>query len=102
MFFFCVWSNGQSAGKPQIILATWFDTYEYAARIEYLGIGIYGNKTAAPGASTEEFGNALSAILLDKSDKSQRMHERAKTLGDLCQKSGGRKYACDVLFKEAQ
>lgn len=35
-----------SLGIPQIAVASWLDCYDFAARIEHLGIGRWGNKKA--------------------------------------------------------
>ncbi|THU81034.1 UDP-Glycosyltransferase/glycogen phosphorylase [Dendrothele bispora CBS 962.96] len=51
------------AGVPQIVMPVWIDTYDFARRVEFLGIGVYGSKTSAPGADAEEFGQALLRVV---------------------------------------
>lgn len=51
------------AGIPQIILPVWFDTYAFAARVEWLGIGIYGNRKTAPAVNPQELGRALVRVV---------------------------------------
>ena len=89
-----------SCGIPQIVLPAWYDTYQYAARVEYLGIGIYGNRKVAPSVEAEEFGQALSTILLDKKDgKAQNYRVQAEKLGVISRKAGGRKRACEAILE---
>jgi hypothetical protein len=46
-----------------IILAQWYDLYDMAARAEYRGIGIYGNKKVAPDIEAVEFGAAVARLV---------------------------------------
>ena len=52
-----------------MVLPLWYDTYDFAARVEHLGIGIRGNKRSAPRVDGEEFGAALSTIIDDTAEK---------------------------------
>ncbi|RDW80324.1 hypothetical protein BP5796_05022 [Coleophoma crateriformis] len=90
-FFEATW-----AGIPQIIVAQWHDTYEYAAKVEYLGIGVYGNKTCAPDLYRREFGEAL-VLCTGSSKSSKEIQERANALGLVSQKRSGRKLAVAKL-----
>lgn len=86
------------AGVPQVVLAAWWDTYEYAARVEYLSIGVFANKKAAPRARTVELENALKRALGDK-----EMGLRAKQLAEVCRHRGeGRVIAHDRIVQLAQ
>lgn len=81
------------SGVPQVILGAWWDTYEYAARVEYLGIGVFANKTSAPRAQTAELQYAVSQVLSDKAIRS-----KASELAAVCQKHGeGRVRARDFI-----
>lgn len=40
-----------AAGVPQIILPFWFDTFDFAQRVEILGIGQYGSRNSVPGVT---------------------------------------------------
>ena len=53
----------------QVVLPLWYDTYDFAARVEHLGIGIRGNKRSAPSVDGEEIGAALSTIIDDTAEK---------------------------------
>jgi FAD/FMN-containing dehydrogenase len=41
----------------------WGDLYDYATRVEYLGIGVFGSPKSAPNWTTEEVGNAFLRVL---------------------------------------
>jgi hypothetical protein len=73
-------------------LAQWYDTYDYASKSEYLGIGVYGNKTIAPMVDGEEFGNALLRVI-----GNETLRAKAQAIGKLCQSSGGRRFAADLI-----
>lgn len=82
-------SNPSSrVGAPQIVLPQWLDTYDCATRVEWLGIGINGSKTAAPGIDATEFSKALHQVLCD-----EKIHLRASAIKDLCNKEEGRMVA---------
>ncbi|KAF5374555.1 hypothetical protein D9757_010159 [Collybiopsis confluens] len=84
-----------SAGVPHVVLPKWYDTYDYASRAEYLGIGLFGNQTSAPGASAEEFGNALVRVVKEKS-----FVENAKILAQKCGSGeSGRAKAAEKLLE---
>jgi UDP:flavonoid glycosyltransferase YjiC (YdhE family) len=93
--------NASSAGIPQIILPAWHDTYEFAVRVEYLGIGIYGSKKSksAPEADGAELGSALIAVTED-SEQSRAMKAKAKKLAEVCNKYGGRAKAADKILEK--
>ncbi|TFK37242.1 hypothetical protein BDQ12DRAFT_705923 [Crucibulum laeve] len=85
-------------GIPHVILPRWFDCYDYANRAEYLGIGIYGNKTAAPGANALEFAAALIKVITPGST----YISKAKELSNVCEnKCGGRELAATRILKGA-
>ncbi|KAL2064290.1 hypothetical protein VTL71DRAFT_4784 [Oculimacula yallundae] len=90
------WFEATWAGVPQVVLAQWLDTYDNASLAEYLGIGVYGNKTTAPMIAAEEFGNALMRAMGDDT-----LREKAQAIGKLCQGSGGRRLAADLITQLA-
>jgi UDP:flavonoid glycosyltransferase YjiC (YdhE family) len=89
-----------SAGIPHIILPAWNDTYEFAARVEYFGIGVYGSKKSksAPGADGVELGEALLLVTGD-SDEGKVMKEKARKLADVVNAYGGRSKAADTILE---
>lgn len=85
-----------SAGVPQVILAQWGDTYCFARRVEWLGIGAYGNPSVAPHVAAAEFGQALMKVVSNES-----MLAGSRKLAELCGKIGGRKIAADKILAVA-
>ncbi|CAG8958973.1 hypothetical protein HYFRA_00012130 [Hymenoscyphus fraxineus] len=86
-----------SVGVPQIILPVWLDTFEFANRAEYLGIGVYASKTAAPRVDAWELSRALMRVLGD-GDEAAKMNRKAKELALVCGKVGGRVKACETII----
>ena len=73
---------------PQIILAQWLDLYDMAVRVEYRGIGIYGNKRVAPDIEAIEFGAAVARVV-GPGKESEGFRERARAVGGGLQKGWG-------------
>ena len=88
-----------SAGVPQIILAQWMDLYDNAVKTEYLGSGIYGNRTRPPAVDAVEFGAALRRIV-GPSPESEGFRQRARKVGELCRAAGGHKTAVDIILED--
>jgi UDP:flavonoid glycosyltransferase YjiC (YdhE family) len=91
-----------SAGVPQIVLPCWFDTFDFAQRVEYHGIGIYGSRSVAPEVDAEELGKALVTITDPKNEKGKEIVLRAKELGQVLKKYGGRKTAAEKILELAE
>ncbi|PLB47923.1 UDP-glucoronosyl and UDP-glucosyl transferase family protein [Aspergillus steynii IBT 23096] len=82
------------AGVPQIVLPTWFDTYDFAHRAEFRGIGVWGNRNTAPAVKGVDLGKALIRVLA--SEESIGMADRAKKV--VTQLEGeGRTIACEKI-----
>lgn len=88
----------------------WYDTYDYATRAEYLGIGVYGNRYAGNNCdvdmanyvaplmiSGQEFGESLLKAVGKTKQQAEAMRKRAAELGKVCQQSGGRVEAAKIL-----
>ena len=75
--------------------------YDMAARVEYRGIGIYGNKKVAPDIDAEEFGSAVSR-LVRQGEESKGFRTRARAVGEACRKAGGKRAAVDKLLEIAE
>ncbi|KAF8555814.1 UDP-Glycosyltransferase/glycogen phosphorylase [Imleria badia] len=89
------------SGIPHIVLPVWYDTYDYARRVEFLNIGIFGSKTSAPGIRAEEFGRALVRVTGD-SEEAVKFRASAKHLREVCRAKGnGRELASMAILKEA-
>ncbi|KAI0401914.1 hypothetical protein F4802DRAFT_618296 [Xylaria palmicola] len=100
------------AGVPHVILAMWYDTFDYATRIEYLGIGVYGNRAAGRNCIVnkenyqaplmvdgQEFGNALLKVVgpVQGDLSAGVMREKAAQLGEVCRRRDGRAEAARII-----
>jgi len=92
-----------SSGTPQVVLPVWADTFDYAYRVEYLGLGRWGSPTACPKWEASELGSALVDVLLGP--EAENMKKKAMELKDICAAYGeGRDLAAKAvlgLMKEA-
>ncbi len=77
---------------PQVVLPVWYDTYDFANRVEDLGIGLWASKATAPHVNADEFSQAVMAVV-DKGEAGRRRRVRVGELGEVCRKAGGRKKA---------
>ncbi|TRM68639.1 glycosyltransferase family 1 protein [Schizophyllum amplum] len=84
------------AGKPQIVLPQWADTYYNATTAEYAGLGVYGNQTCAPDVDAKELSVALTRVT--SGQEGARFRERAREVGVKCREAGGRKRAADIVL----
>jgi hypothetical protein len=88
----------------------WYDTFDYATRVEYLGIGVYGNRDigyncvvddenyVAPNLiDGEELGAALLKTVGRKKGDSDVMRKKAAQLGEVCRSSGGRVESAKII-----
>ncbi|KAK3172949.1 hypothetical protein OEA41_006275 [Lepraria neglecta] len=90
-----------SAGVRQVVLPQWTDCYDYAQRVEMLGIGRWGSRTTKPQWSAQELARELLDVLLG--ERSDAMKQKARELAELCQKSGsGAVTAARILLAECQ
>lgn len=88
-----------NAGVPQIVLPLWFDTFDFAERVEYLGVGINGSKHSAPRIDPSFLGNALVEITDEKNEKGRGLMKQAKDLAKLMDQYKGRKTAADKILE---
>lgn len=87
------WYEAIQTGVPHVILPAWQDCYENAARAEWIGIGVYGNKSCAPNISGQELSSALSTVM------GNRLYgEKAAALKLKCQ-TPGREVGCNKLVE---
>lgn len=82
------------------MIPVWYDTYEYAARVEYLGVGIWGSKKTAPAINGPELGDAFLRVL--DSEESSTMQEKAKAIVSKLGPVEGRVVACEKLIELMQ
>jgi UDP:flavonoid glycosyltransferase YjiC (YdhE family) len=83
---------------PQIVLPCWLDTFEFANRVEYLGIGIYGSRTSAPRVEAGELSRALMRVL-GGGEEGVRMKRKAAELGEVSGRVGGRVKAAEKIVE---
>lgn len=79
-----------------MILPCWFDTLDFANRVEWLGIGVHGSRRAAPSVESGELSRALLKVL-GPSTEAVGMRKKAKQLAEVTGKVGGRKKACEKI-----
>ncbi|KAI4716246.1 UDP-glucoronosyl and UDP-glucosyl transferase family protein [Aureobasidium sp. EXF-10727] len=85
------------AGVPQVVLPVWIDTYDFAIRAEYLGIGVWGNRVAAPYAEGSELGKALVQVV--DGDGSAAMSAKARQIAVPFQERPGRQVAYEKVVE---
>jgi UDP:flavonoid glycosyltransferase YjiC (YdhE family) len=77
---------------PQIALPVWSDCYDFAARVEYLGVGVWGNKNSKTDWEAEQLSNAFTKILRDD-ETSKQIRSKAGALGHIARRNPGREVA---------
>ncbi|KAI9746285.1 MAG: hypothetical protein M1835_002450 [Candelina submexicana] len=88
------------AGVPQVILPMWLDLYDFAERVEYLGVGLMGNRRAAPTVDPKELSDVLLSVIGQegKEERANSIRDRARFLAKITEQKGGRKLACETLL----
>lgn len=54
----------------------WADTYDFAQRVEYLGIGKWGSPTTAPRYRAEELSDALTQVITGRSARKFQLRSK--------------------------
>jgi hypothetical protein len=76
----------------------WYDLFDFAVRVEWLGIGLRGNRTSAPRVEGEELGRVLLRVV-GEGKEAQSARRRAKALGDHFRgEPEGREVACERIL----
>ncbi|KAL6874556.1 family 1 glycosyltransferase [Trichoderma longibrachiatum] len=87
------------AGVPQVVLPAWADNYDYAQRVELLGVGRCGNKTTKPRWTSEELSDEMLEVLVG--DNAAVIKEKALHLQQVCRKNGsGAENAAIAILRE--
>ena len=84
-----------------MVLPMWVDLYDNAVRAEFLGVGIWGNKMAAPNWTADELGEAFLRVLGD-AEEAVKIRKKAYDLGKGFQKDPGRVRAAQEIAKLAR
>jgi hypothetical protein len=87
-----------AAGVPQVVLPNWIDSYDFAYRVEALGVGRWGNRNSSPHCTADEFGSALQDVVLGPRALDVRL--RAAELARLCATEPGRMLAARTILAE--
>ncbi|OAA67479.1 diacylglycerol o-acyltransferase [Cordyceps fumosorosea ARSEF 2679] len=74
------------AGVPHVVLPFWTDCYEYANRVEFLGVGRKGARRQQPVFEAAELAEAVSEVI--HGPRSEGMKIRARELAELCRENG--------------
>ncbi|KAH8594557.1 hypothetical protein B0O99DRAFT_595483 [Bisporella sp. PMI_857] len=82
----------------KVILPYLFDTHDFAARIESLGIGIWSSKKSAPFIDGEEAGAALVTAVADVKSHGSELTTRARELGETMKRYKGTKSSADKIL----
>ncbi|KAF4960385.1 hypothetical protein FGADI_1032 [Fusarium gaditjirri] len=84
-------------GIPQALLPAWTDCYDFANRVELLGIGLWANKAAKPRWKEGELADALSEILFGS--ESAGMRKRAEEAASRHPECEGRQIAAQEILR---
>jgi hypothetical protein len=76
----------------------WNDLYDFTTRVEYLGIGLQGNRKPAPSWDATELGAVMVKVVQDN-EVSRAMQRKAKELAEICQRELGRKVAARKIYE---
>ena len=85
-----------SAGIPQVLLPPWSDCYDFANRVEMLGIGRWANKEAKPRWRRDELAICLEDVLFGP--KADQVKEKARELAMRHPESAGREKAAREIL----
>jgi hypothetical protein len=72
-----------------MILPLWVDLYDFAVRVEWLGVGIWASRRTAPAWTSEEIGQSFLRAI-GNGEEAKRIRKKAAELGALAQKTPGR------------
>ena len=90
-----------AAGVPQVVCPRWLDTYEFARRAEWLGVGVMGNEKAAPDFEAVELAQAMEKVVGEEVGGlfSKRAEEIREGLGGDGALEQGRKRAAELVMR---
>ncbi|KAM0430037.1 hypothetical protein ACHAPT_006043 [Fusarium lateritium] len=84
---------------PQVVLPQWTDCYDFAQRVEMLGIGRLGSRKTKPRWVAKELSQSLADVIFGKD--SEAMKKKAEDLAKLCKNAGeGRDVAAKIILRE--
>jgi UDP:flavonoid glycosyltransferase YjiC (YdhE family) len=74
------------------------DTFDFANRVEYLGIGVYGSRNTSPRVEAVELSKALMRVM-GHGKEASLMKTKARKLAEIIGQVGGRVRACDKIVE---
>ncbi|KAJ4198767.1 hypothetical protein NW767_008758 [Fusarium falciforme] len=93
------WTNFHSTATPQVVLPQWTDCYDFAQRVEMLGIGRLGNRKTKPRWTAKDLSQSLIDVIMGKD--SETIKKKAEDLARLCRDAGeGREVAAKFILEE--
>jgi UDP:flavonoid glycosyltransferase YjiC (YdhE family) len=75
----------------------WCDTYDYAVRAEWLGVGVWGSRHAAPLWTADEIGQSVLRVI--SADEGPVYHEKAKALAPPSKEQSGSAIAAREIVR---
>jgi hypothetical protein len=75
----------------------WVDTYDYAIRAEWLGVGVWGNRHAAPLWTADEIGPSILKVI--SADRGPVYRQKATALAPPSTEMFGRIIAAKEIVK---
>lgn len=86
---------------PQVVLPQWTDCYDYAQRVEFLGVGRLGNRSTMPRWVATELASEILHVI--HGDRSTQIRAAARKLATICEKSGdGAARAASEILQQIQ
>ncbi|EHK22795.1 glycosyltransferase family 1 protein [Trichoderma virens Gv29-8] len=93
--------GANSFNEAIVVLPVWGVCYDYAQRVERLGVGLCGNRIYKPRWAAEELSHKLLEVLVG--DKSEEMKQKAIAVMMACKYTGsGADCAASVILSECR
>jgi UDP:flavonoid glycosyltransferase YjiC (YdhE family) len=86
-----------AAGVPHVVCPVWLDTYDFATRVEYLGIGLWANRGCAPNVDRTSLRRALDEVIggVGADEMRRKARSLAKIVGRV---DSGRRFAASRVL----
>ena len=93
--------NSIRIGIPQVICPLWLDCLDYAAPVEWLGVGIDANREVGYPIEAAELGMAMAKVVGYPGHfaSSDCMRARARELAESSRRLGGNGTAADKVLE---
>ena len=75
-----------SSGVPQVVIPQWTDCYDYAQRVEFLGVGRLGNRNTMPRWIANELASEILHVI--HGTQSKQIRTAARRLARVCERNG--------------